>query len=69
MHLSNGSTFTMTAENISPENIYVQSVRVNGKAWDSVVLPSQEVKNGGTLVFSMGPEPSKTWGTGGAIPE
>ena len=31
MHLSNGKTFTMTAQNLSDQNIYVQSVRINGK--------------------------------------
>ena len=39
MHLSNGKIFTMTAENLSDQNIYVQSVQVNGKDWDAVVLP------------------------------
>ena len=37
MHLSNGKTFTMTAKNISDENIYVQSVRLNGKDWNTPV--------------------------------
>src|SRR5208337_775264 len=44
MHLSNGKTFTMTAENISDKNIYVQSVRVNRKNWDSPFLPYRELK-------------------------
>ena len=63
MHLSNGNTFTMTAENLSDQNIYVQSVRVNGKAWPTPILPADEVRNGGTLVFKMGPQPNKEWGT------
>ncbi|HUC83542.1 MAG TPA: glycoside hydrolase domain-containing protein, partial [Candidatus Acidoferrales bacterium] len=63
LHLSNGKTFTMTAQNISDQNIYVQSVRVNGKNLQTPVLPYAEVKNGGTLDFVMGPQPGK-WGTG-----
>ena len=63
MHLSNGKTFTMTAENISDQNIYVQSLRVNGKNWDSTFLPYNEVKDGGALEFVMGPQPNKDWGT------
>jgi predicted alpha-1,2-mannosidase len=62
MHLSNGKTFTMTAENISDQNIYVQSVRINGKELSSPYLPYAEVKRGGKLDFIMGPQPSK-WGT------
>jgi predicted alpha-1,2-mannosidase len=68
MHLSNGKTFTMTAENLSDQNIYVQSVRINGKALQTPYLPYAEVKNGGKLEFVMGPQPSK-WGTGSAGPE
>ena len=69
MHLSNGKTFTMTAENISDQNIYVQSVRVNGKNWDSPFLPYRELKDGGSIAFSMGPQPNKEWGTRGTMPE
>jgi predicted alpha-1,2-mannosidase len=69
MRLSNGKTFTMTAENISAQNIYVQSVRVNGKNWDSPFLPYRALKNGGTIAFSMGPQPNRDWGTHAEIPE
>jgi predicted alpha-1,2-mannosidase len=62
MHLSNGSSITMNAEDISERNIYVQSVRLNGKNWDSPFLPYQELKKGGTIQFTMGPRPSQ-WAT------
>jgi putative alpha-1,2-mannosidase len=58
----------MTANGLSPENIYVQSVQVNGKALDNPFLFYREVKDGGTLVFTMGPKPSQ-WGTNPRIPE
>jgi len=63
LHLSNGKSFTMTAENISDTNIYVQSVTLNGKDWNSPLLPYRELKNGGTIAFVMGPQPNKDWGT------
>ena len=44
MHLSNGKTFTITAENLSAENIYVQSVRINGKDWNTPFLPYAAVE-------------------------
>ena len=62
MHLSSGKNFTMTAENFSDQNIYVQSVRLNGRNWNSPFLPFSELKDGGTLVFEMGPNPNKQWG-------
>ena len=62
MHLSNGNDVTMTAENLSDKNIYVQSVKLNGKNWDSPFLPYNQLKSGATLQFTMGPQPSQ-WGT------
>ena len=68
LHLSSGNTFTMTAANISDQNIYVQSVKLNGKNWNSPFLPYQQLKHGGTIEFNMGPEPSQ-WGTHPGTPE
>jgi predicted alpha-1,2-mannosidase len=64
MHLSNGKTFTMVAENLSDNNIYIQSVKLNGKDWTQPTLPYSELKDGGTIVFTMGPQPNKAWGVG-----
>ena len=61
MHLSNGKTFTMTAENLSEKNIYIQSVKLNGKDWTQPFLPYSELKDGGRIVYSMGPTPNKKW--------
>ncbi len=69
MHLSNGKKFIMTAENLSAQNIYVQSVKLNGKNWNSPFLQYREVKNGGTLVFRMGPEPNTEWGVDTRVPD
>jgi predicted alpha-1,2-mannosidase len=68
MTLSNGKTFTMTAENLSDENVYVQSVLLNGKTWEQPYLPYDEIRNGGTLAFTMGPLPNMAWGVDSDIP-
>ena len=68
MKMSNGKKLTMIAENISDKNIYVQSVKFNGKTWDSPFLPTRKVSKGGTLIFTMGPQPSQ-WGTNPILPE
>jgi predicted alpha-1,2-mannosidase len=57
MNLSNGKTFTMIAEKLSDRNVYIQSVVLNGKKWNAPFLPYDELKNGGTIVFTMGPRP------------
>lgn len=68
LHLSNGKTFAITAHNLSAANKYVQSVQVNGHPLDNPFLPFQDLRDGGTLVFEMGPRPS-TWGTAPRIPQ
>jgi predicted alpha-1,2-mannosidase len=62
MHLSNGRTFTMVADKLSDRNIYIQSARLNGTIWNEPFLPFDELKNGGTIEFVMGPQPNKAWG-------
>jgi len=69
MRLSNGKCITMTARDISDTNIYVQSARVNNKDWNSTFLPWQEIKNGGSIEFTMGPQPSPTWGIKSTVPK
>jgi predicted alpha-1,2-mannosidase len=58
MNLSNGKTFTMIAEKFSDRNVYVQSVVLNGAKWNVPFLPYDELKNGGRIVFTMGPKPN-----------
>jgi hypothetical protein len=67
MHLSNGKTFVMNANNLSDKNIYVQSVELNGKKINDAFLPYSAVSAGAVLTFNMGPEPSK-WVTNPQIP-
>ncbi len=62
LNLSNGKKFTMKADKLSPTNIYIQSLTVNGKDWNSPFLPYEELKNGGDIHFIMGPKPNKNWG-------
>ncbi|WP_367135872.1 GH92 family glycosyl hydrolase [Saccharothrix sp. HUAS TT1] len=63
VHLDNGRTLVINAPGNSAENVYVQSLKVNGKAWDKSHLPHAEIADGGVLDFVMGSEPSR-WATG-----
>jgi putative alpha-1,2-mannosidase len=58
-----GGTFTITADQASPDNVYVQSVMLNGAPQASPVFHHSDLKAGGTLSFVMGPTPS-SWGQG-----
>jgi predicted alpha-1,2-mannosidase len=64
VRLGNGKTFTVTARNNSKTNLYIQGAVLNGKAITRTWLTWEELNNGGSLVFDMGPEPSSTFGTG-----
>ncbi|SHE52945.1 alpha-1,2-mannosidase, putative [Mariniphaga anaerophila] len=54
-----GKTFKITANNNSKENIYVQSVKLNGKSLGRMYLLHDEIISGGEMVLEMGPEPNK----------
>ena len=54
-------TLVVTAENASPENLYVQSATLNGEPLDVPWFDHEEIARGGTLEFVMGPAPSD-WG-------
>ncbi len=51
MHLSNGSDLKMTADNWSPENVYVKELYVNGKRHDRNYITYDEIANGADLRF------------------
>ncbi|SEG88076.1 alpha-1,2-mannosidase, putative [Nonomuraea solani] len=68
LHLEGGKKLVVSAPGNSALNVYVQGVKVNGKAYDKTYLPHDLIAKGGELEFTMGPRPSR-WGTGaGAAP-
>lgn len=52
LHLPDGNEFTVVAENLSDENKYVKSVKLDGQALGTTISHSQIIK-GGRLVFEM----------------
>lgn len=61
MNLNNGKTFTILAPAVSRDNIYIQSVKVNGQPYDKSYITHEQIMNGATVEFEMGPEPGKIW--------
>ena len=51
--LPGGKKFTVEAINLNDQNIYVQSVTLNGKKLDRNSIAQQDIMNGGTLTFVM----------------
>ena len=62
IRLGGGKTFTVIAENVSAKNLYVQSVTLNDEAWEKTYITHEDVTKGGVLKYSMGDQPSDTWG-------
>jgi predicted alpha-1,2-mannosidase len=56
-----GKTFTIVAENNSPQNVYIQSAELNGKEWNRSWITHAQIVAGGDLHFRMGPRPNKEW--------
>ena len=52
-----GKTFTIIANNNSDENIYIQSIKLNGEKLDRYWISHQEIVSGGLLEMEMGSEP------------
>lgn len=63
VHLENGNTFIITAENVSKRNIYIQSAQLNSKPYSKSYIAHQDIVSGGRLSFTMGSKPNKSWGS------
>jgi predicted alpha-1,2-mannosidase len=59
LRLANGKKFSVTATNNSAKNIYIQSAQLNGHALNVPVIRYDQIMDGASLVFVMGPTPSK----------
>jgi predicted alpha-1,2-mannosidase len=59
LRLSNGKLFTVTAENNSSKNVYIQAASLNNKQLEIPVIHYDEIEAGASLKLVMGPEPSK----------
>ena len=58
IEVGDGRTFEIRANGNSPENIYIQSARLNGKPYDKDYIDFETIRHGGVLEFEMGPLPA-----------
>lgn len=61
IHLDNGKTFTVLALAVSKENIYIQSVKLDGKPYDKSYITHEQIMNGSVFEFEMGNKPGAVW--------
>ena len=59
MNVGKGKTFRIIAHNNSKENMYIQSVKLNGKPYTRSYIDFKDIVRGGKLEFVMGSKPSK----------
>ncbi|MGB9177792.1 MAG: GH92 family glycosyl hydrolase, partial [Pyrinomonadaceae bacterium] len=62
-NLENGRAFIIRAPSVSSKNIYIQSATLNGQPYSKSYLAHANIMRGGTLTFTMGPEPNLKWAT------
>lgn len=62
-NLENGKSFVIKARDVSAKNIYIQSATLNGRPYSRSYLLHKDLINGGELVFQMGPQPNREWGS------
>lgn len=63
LNLPNGRTFEIIAHNNAAGNRYIQSAKLNGKAYNRNWISHEAISAGGTLAFEMGPAPNESWGS------
>ncbi|MCB0563441.1 MAG: GH92 family glycosyl hydrolase [Phaeodactylibacter sp.] len=59
-----GKTLTIEAVNNAPGNPYIQAASFNGVPVERCWIERTKLMEGGTLVFEMGSQPNREWGTG-----
>jgi len=62
VHLTNGD-LTITGSGAADNAPYVQSLAVNGQAWNAPWVRFGNLAHGGTLAFTMGTSPNTNWGS------
>lgn len=59
VNVGNGKTFRVVAHDNSPENIYIQRARLNGKPYTRSYIDFKDIARGSTLELTMGSKPSR----------
>lgn len=66
IQLENGETFTIESNQDAADFHFIQSVTLNGKSHKQNFITDSIIQQGGSLVFDMGKEPNKSFGSNSA---
>ncbi len=61
LSLPNHKKFIVRVKNLSEDNIYIQSAKLNGKVFNESYIRHEQIVEGGVLEFVMGTQPNKEW--------
>jgi predicted alpha-1,2-mannosidase len=61
IHLPSGKVIAISGG--SETKPYINSLKINGRIWNSTWIPLEKLKKGGSLQFSLSDTPAKEWGT------
>ncbi len=59
VQLGGGKKLIIKANNLSAKNIYIRSVKLNGKVISTSFIENRDIKEGGELIFEMSSKPDK----------
>jgi predicted alpha-1,2-mannosidase len=62
INLPGGSKFTVKASGNTRDNVYIQSVKLNGLPYERSYITHEDIVKGGVIEFTMGPTPNKNFG-------
>ena len=62
LHLENGKTITIKAENNQADNCYIKDMKINGKSYSRNYLTHAQLMKGANIQFQMSPKPNKQRG-------
>ncbi len=67
LKIGNNKTIKIEVKNASKENMYINAMTINGKAWKKAWFRHKDISEGASIVFTMGEKPND-WGTSEAPP-
>jgi predicted alpha-1,2-mannosidase len=63
IRLKGGQLLMIKGRGANAKSPYVQELRLNGRPYESTWIPYEAIARGGTLDFTLGPEPNRRWAT------
>ena len=66
LKLPSGKNMLIIAKNNSKSNIYIQSIKLNGRPYNKTYITHTDLLKGGVIEFTMGAQPNKAWGVDAA---